>query len=226
MKKFDEAFYLVKDRVDAEFSVKIRSAEQNPLLVTQTGMWPRVQSTYKEYLEKFSNELWEKIKKIIPDSPAINDFDWDTELKGYIIDLRIHDYYLNAVKRFKKFKVPETTEWYDGKYQSVIDDLDYEIGAAIGAIKNKYPINMRDKETSIMTIGTLNSYGPTQIGNYNTQHVFNAIQTIEQAIDKSDKTPEEKTKAKGMFRAALDCGGVIWEKTVAGITEAILSGSK
>lgn len=150
--KFDEAFYLVNDRVDAEFNIKILSAENNPLLVTRTGMWPRVQSTYKEYLEKFSNELWEKIKKIIPDSPAINDFDWEKELKEYIIECRIHDYYLNAKVRFQKFKVPETAEWYDNKYQSVIDDLDYEIGATILAIKNRHPLKPREKEKREWTL--------------------------------------------------------------------------
>jgi hypothetical protein len=40
----------------------------------------------------------------------------------------------------------------------------------------------------------------------------NSIQTIEQDIENSDKSPEEKSKAKQMLFGALECGGVIYDK--------------
>jgi hypothetical protein len=226
LKKVDQAFVLVNDEIDYNFNNEIRSFEANLQLIKTDGSRRAIQTIFLKYLDKFSKELWEKIEKIIPESSSIYEFDWEKELKDYIINHRCHEFYIIAKERIKKFEMSGTNDWYDLKYKAAIKSLDYEIGAAVETIKDKHPLTMKEKEA--VTTNHFNINAPTnlQVGNHNTQQIFNAVQTIEQAIDKSDKAPEEKSKAKGMFHAALGCGGVIWEKTVAGITEAILDGSK
>ena len=194
--------------------------ERNPLLVTPTGTQGVVQSIFQEYLEKFSTELWEKIKKIIPESYAINDFDWEKELKEYIIERRIHDYYLNAIERFKKFKMSGTNDWYDRKYKDSIHNLKYEIGVMIQAIKNKFPKDMKDKAATSITN---NFHGPAtnQFGDNNTQIIQQTIDTLEQQIDQLNIVPEKKEKAKGLAKELL---GIVTENVVSAGIKSVLGG--
>jgi hypothetical protein len=219
LSKFDHAFDLVNIKIDEEFNSAIRFHEQNPLLVTPTNTQGVVQSLFIQYLEKFSTELWEKIKKIVPESEAINAFDWEKELKEYIIGRRIHDYYLNAIERFKKFKMSETNDWYDRKYKDKIHDLKFEIGAAVQTIKNKFPKDMKDKATSI----TNNFLGPAtnQFGDNNTQIIQQTIHNLEQQIDQLTIPAEKKEKAKGL---AKELFGIVAESVAKVVADKITGG--
>jgi hypothetical protein len=155
--------------------------------------------------------------KIIPDSGSIYELEWEKELKEYIINRRIHDYYINATQRIKRLEMTGTMEWYDRKYKTIIKHLDYEIGTAVDAIKNKYPLNMKDKNNTIIN----NFHGPAnnQFGDNNTQHIQQTIQNLEQQIDQLNIPPEKKNEAKGLAKQLL---GIVIESVTTGAVKGTL----
>lgn len=71
-------------------------------------------------------------------------------------------------------------------------------GRAISVV-NASQLNQKPSNLQIKNI----NYGPTQIGNYNTQNIGNAIGSLINEIDRSNATSEDKQKAKNLLKGFL-----------------------
>ena len=73
---------------------------------------------------------------------------------------------------------------------------------------------------SNIQIGTLNSHGNTQIGDYNSQNVVNVFNHLIEKIDASDASAEEKNEAKQLLSKFIAHPLV---NTVLGTSASVLS---
>ena len=57
---------------------------------------------------------------------------------------------------------------------------------------------------SSYTIGAIHVAGPAQVGDGNTQNIYNIFQEMIDKIDRADATPEEKAEAKSLLAKFLE----------------------
>ena len=57
---------------------------------------------------------------------------------------------------------------------------------------------------SSYTIGAIHVAGSAQVGDGNTQNIYNVFQEVIDKIDRADATPEEKAQAKSLLAKFLE----------------------